>query len=58
MSISVAMNPPEWTKQQVIDLILRMKTLDRDYAKFVYKRENARCPEWNLKASFEALKGK
>lgn len=52
------MNPPEWTKQQVIDLILRMKTLDRDYAKFVYKRENARCPEWNLKASFEALKGK
>ncbi len=48
---------PEWTKQQVIDLIVHMKSLDRNYAAFVYKRENARYPEWDLNSAFEALKG-
>ena len=45
------------SKQEVIKLILLMKNLDRDYARFVYKRENARMPGWNLKAAFHAMKG-
>jgi len=45
------------SKQEVIELILHMNKLDRDYAKMVYARENALHPEWELKAAFEALKG-
>jgi len=44
------------SKQEVIELILHMNKFDRSYAKMVYARENARCPEWELKAAFEAMK--
>ena len=45
------------TREQVIELILQMKKLNqREYAEFVYKRENERRPEWNLRAAFLALK--
>ena len=46
------------SKQEVIELILQMNKYDRNYAKMVYARENARCPEWQLKAAFEQLKAK
>ncbi len=46
-----------FTKKQVIELILQMKKLNnQEYAEMVYKRENARCPEWELRAAFLALK--
>jgi hypothetical protein len=45
-----------FTKQNVIELISKMKTLDRDYAELVYLRENERRPEWNLRDAFVALK--
>jgi hypothetical protein len=45
------------TREQVINLILQMKKLNqREYAEFVYKRENALHPEWDLHGSFLALK--
>jgi hypothetical protein len=46
------------SKQEVIELILKMNKFDREYAKMVYARENEQHPEWNLKAAFEALKAK
>lgn len=53
---SVAPKEGEFSKQGVIELILLMNKFDRDYAETVYRRENSRCPEWQLKAAFEALK--
>lgn len=48
----------EFTKTEVIELILQMRDLNqREYAEFVYFRENARRPEWNLRGAFLALKG-
>ena len=45
------------TREQVIQLILQMKQLNqREYAAMVYKRENERNPEWELRAAFLALK--
>lgn len=41
------------TRDQVIQLILHMKTLDQDYARSVLVRENQNHPEWNL---FDAIK--
>ena len=51
-------NLHQWSKTEVIELILKMKELDREYAKHVYARENALHPEWALKDAFIALKGK
>ena len=40
-----------------MELILKMKQLNqREYAEFVYKRENEAHPEWELRAAFLALK--
>lgn len=36
------------TKQEVIDLIMQIKTLDKDYARTVMLRENENHPEWDL----------
>lgn len=45
------------TKEQIVALILLMKGLDVDYARFVLKREHARQPELGLlDAVREALK--
>lgn len=45
------------TKQEVIDLILKMKNLNnREQAIVTYEREDARHPEWCLREAFEALK--
>ena len=44
------------SKQEVIELILHMNKFDRKYASMVYRRENERCPEWELEAAFKALK--
>ena len=44
------------TREEVIELILQMNKYDREYAKMVYHRENARCPEWDLEAAFKARK--
>lgn len=42
-----------------MELILKVKNLgDRNYAEFIYHREMALHPEWELKAAFEALKEK
>lgn len=41
------------TRDQVINLILHMQNLDKDYARTVYVRENKNHPEWNL---FDAVK--
>jgi len=47
------------TKPEVITLIQKMISLgQREYAKFVYLREKALHPEWELKQAFEALKEK
>ena len=47
----------EFTKEEVMELILKMKQLNqREYAAMVYKRENERKPEWELRAAFLALK--
>lgn len=49
--------PAELTKNEVIELIVLMNKLNnREYAKMVYHRENARCPEWDLEAAFLARK--
>ncbi len=45
------------TREQVIQLILQMKNLNqKEYATMVYKRENERRPEWDLRGAFLALK--
>lgn len=44
----------EFTKQEVIELIQMIKKLDIEYARFVYIRENARMPEWNLREAMKA----
>lgn len=45
------------TKEQIVALILLMKGLDVDYARFVLKREHTRQPELGLMAAVrEALK--
>ena len=36
------------TREQVIALIMHMKTLDKDYARTVMLRENENHPEWDL----------
>ena len=47
----------EFTKEEVMELILKMKQLNqREYAAMVYKRENEAHPEWELRAAFLALK--
>lgn len=50
--------PRNLTKPEVITLIQKMNELNnREYAKFVYLREKALHPEWELKQAFEAMKG-
>lgn len=45
------------TKEQIVALILQMKGLDVDYARYVLKREHARQPELGLMAAVrDALK--
>lgn len=45
------------TKEQIVELVLLIKGLDVDYARFVLKRENARQPWLGLTdAVREALK--
>ena len=48
----------KFSKQEVIDLILKMLNFNqREQALTTYKRENARCPEWNLRDAIkEAMK--
>lgn len=49
----------EFTKTEVIELILQMRDLNqREYAEFVYFRENTKHPEWNLRGAFLAMKEK
>jgi len=56
IGMSLAIKAP-FTKQEVIELILKMKSFDqREQAETTYKRENALHPEWNLRAAFLALK--
>ena len=44
-------------KERVIELILFVKTLDEDYARFMFVRENALHPDWNLNQAIrEAMK--
>ena len=38
----------KFDKKEVIELILLMKTLDKDYALTVYYRERDLHPEWDL----------
>lgn len=46
-----------WAKEQIVALILKMKGLDVDYARYVLKREHARQPELGLMAAVrEAMK--
>lgn len=45
------------TKEQIVELIVLMKGLDVDYARFVLKREHERQPELGLMAAVrEAVK--
>lgn len=47
----------EFTKEQVMELILKMKKLNQQkYAEMVYRRESERRPDWDLLGSFLALK--
>ena len=51
------LTPTEFTKEEVMQLILKMKKYNqREYATVVYVRENERKPEWELRAAFLALK--
>lgn len=46
-----------WSKEQIVALILKMKGLDVDYARFVLKREHAARPDMGLMdAVREAMK--
>ena len=41
----------KFDKKAVVELIMLMKTLDKDYALSVYYRERDAHPEWDLKTA-------
>lgn len=53
MSVTQPPQPSLFDREAVIKLIVLMQTLDKDYARLVYQRENKNHPEWNL---FEGIK--